>query len=72
MSVSRELEAVLAECEAAQQARVPWWQVARTVAPWAGQALRAEPWEPVDRWEYDVAKALGAFLRADLGGALGC
>ena len=66
MNVNRELPVVLAECEAAQSARIPWWQVARTVARvGSAEALISEPWEPVDRWEYDVAKALGTFLRAD-------
>lgn len=66
MSTNRELAAILAECEAAQHARIPWWQVARTIARvGSAEALVAEPWEPVDRWEYDVARALGTFLRPD-------
>jgi DNA processing protein len=64
--MSRELPVILAECEAAQRARIPWWQVARTVARvGSAEALLTEPWEPADRWEYDVARALGTFLRAD-------
>jgi DNA processing protein len=57
---------LLACCEAAQQARVPWWQVARAVER-AGSArtLLSGPWEPADRWEYEVAAALARHLTPD-------
>jgi DNA processing protein len=61
-----ELVAVLAACEAAQGARVPWWQIARTVSRLgSADALLSEPWEPADRWEQDVAVALAHHLRSD-------
>ena len=66
LEAGRGLPVILAACEAAHAARVPWWQVARTVARvGSAETLLGEPWEPVDRWEYDVARALGTFLRAD-------
>ena len=61
-----DLVALLAACEAAQLAHLPWWQVARTAARLGSAVdLLAEPWEPVDRWEHDVAAALAHHLPAD-------
>lgn len=66
MAENTEIVALLAACEAAQYGRVPWWQVARTAARLGSAVdLLAEPWEPLDRWEYDVASALAHHLRAD-------
>jgi DNA processing protein len=66
MTKTDDLVALLAACEAAQKARVPWWQVGRAAARLeSGTALLAEPWEPVDRWEYEVASALSHHLDAD-------
>jgi DNA processing protein len=61
-----DLIALLAACEAAQAQRVPWWQVGRAAARLgSATALLDEPWEPADRWEYDVAVALAHHLRPD-------
>jgi DNA processing protein len=61
-----EFAALLACCQAAQDARVPWWQVARAVErAGAVEPLIAGPWEPGDRWEYEVAAALALHLRRD-------
>jgi DNA processing protein len=59
-----QLAELLACCQAAQDAGLPWWQVARAVER-AGTItpLISGPWEPEDRWEYDVAAALGKHLR---------
>jgi DNA processing protein len=66
MTRTADLVALLAACEAAQKARVPWWQVGRAAARLgSGTALLSEPWEPVDRWEYEVAAALAHHLDAD-------
>ncbi len=66
MATNHDLVALLAACEAAQQARVPWWQVGRAAARLgSGMALLTEPWEPADRWEHDVAVALAHHLDAD-------
>jgi DNA processing protein len=63
MATKDDLAALLAACEAAQKARVPWWQVGRVAARLeSGTALLAEPWEPADRWEYEVAVALAHHL----------
>lgn len=60
----RELAALLACCQAAQDARVPWWQVARAVERTdAVEPLISGPWDPADRWEYEVAAALASHLR---------
>jgi DNA processing protein len=62
----REFAAVLACCQAVQDARVPWWQVARAVErAGAVEPLISGPWEPDDRWEYEVAAALALHLRRD-------
>jgi len=61
-----ELVALLAATEAAQGARVPWWQVGRAAARLgSATALLAGPWEPVDRWEDEVAFALAHHLDTD-------
>ena len=61
-----DLIALLAACEAALQRRVPWWQVGRVAARLgSATALLSEPWEPIDRWEHDVAVALAHHLDAD-------
>jgi DNA processing protein len=61
-----DLVALLAACEAAQRARVPWWQVGRAVARLqSATALLTEPWDPVDRWEHEVASALAHHLDLD-------
>lgn len=66
MTSRDDLVALLAACDAAQQARVPWWQVGRTAARLgSGTALLDEPWEPIDRWEHEVAFALAHYLDAD-------
>jgi DNA processing protein len=66
MTEKAELIALLAATEAAQTARVPWWQVGRAASRLgSGAALLAEPWEPVDRWENEVAFALAHHLDAD-------
>ncbi len=66
MAPKDDLVALLAACDAAQQARVPWWQVGRTAARLgSGTALLTEPWEPIDRWEHEVAFALAHHLDAD-------
>lgn len=59
-----ELVALLACCQAMQDAGLPWWQLARAVER-AGSVLPllAGPWEPADRWEYEVAAALARHLR---------
>ena len=60
----RDFAALLACCQAAQDARLPWWQVARAVErAGAVEPLISGPWEPADRWEYDVASALGSYLQ---------
>src|SRR6266511_663042 len=52
MATKDDLVALLAATEAAQQARVPWWQVARAAARLgSAAALLTEPWEPRDRWQ---------------------
>jgi DNA processing protein len=59
-----EFAALLACCDAAQRARVPWWQIARAVErAGAVEPLISGPWEPSDRWEYEVAAALAMHLR---------
>src|SRR6266511_3191170 len=66
MATKDDLVALLAATEAAQQARVPWWQVARAAARLgSAAALLTEPWEPSDRWEQEVAAALAHDLRPD-------
>lgn len=66
MARESELVALLASCDAAQQARVPWWQVARTAARLgSASSLLSEPWDPADRWEHDVAAALAHHLDAN-------
>lgn len=66
MARKDELTAMLAACEAAQHARVPWWQVGRAAARvGSGTALLTGPWEPIDRWEHEVAVALAHHLDAD-------
>lgn len=66
MATRDDLVALLAACEAAQRARVPWWQVGRTaVRLGSGTALLTEPWEPDDRWEYEIAAALAHHLDAE-------
>jgi DNA processing protein len=66
MTTKDDLIAVLAACDAAQQARVPWWQVGRAAARLgSATALLTEPWEPIDRWEHEVAFALAHHLGAD-------
>jgi DNA processing protein len=66
MATKDDLVALLAATEAAQQARVPWWQVARAAARLgSATALLTEPWEPSDRWEQEVAAALAHDLRPD-------
>lgn len=61
---AREVGALLACCQAAQDARVPWWQVARAVErAGAVEPLISGPWEPADRWEYEVAAALASHFR---------
>src|SRR5258708_6918669 len=66
MATKDDLIALLAACEAAQQAKVPWWQIGRAAARLgSGTALLAEPWEPIDRWEHEVAFALAHHLDAD-------
>ena len=61
-----DLIALLAACDAAQAQKIPWWQVGRvTVRLGSATALLAEPWEPVDRWEHDVAVALAHHLDPD-------
>jgi len=66
MSDSSRLEfaALLACCQAVQDARVPWWQLARAVERAGAVApLLSGPWEPQDRWETEVAAALAHHLR---------
>jgi DNA processing protein len=64
VSESREFAALLACCQAAQDAKVPWWQVARAVErAGAVEPLISGPWEPADRWEDEVAGALAGHLR---------
>jgi DNA processing protein len=59
-----ELVILLACCQAMQDARVPWWQLARAVErAGAVSPLVSGPWEPGDRWEYEVAAALAQHLR---------
>lgn len=59
-----ELAALLACCQAVQDAHVPWWQLARAVErSGAVTPLLSGPWEPADRWEYEVAAALAQHLR---------
>lgn len=66
MATKDDLVALLAACDAAQQAKVPWWQIGRAAARLgSGTALLAEPWEPIDRWEHEVASALAHYLHAD-------
>lgn len=66
MTTTDDLVALLAACEAAQKAKVPWWQVGRVAARLeSGTALLSEPWETVDRWEYEVASALSHHLDPD-------
>lgn len=66
MATKDDLVALLAACEAVQGARVPWWQVGRVAARLgSGTALLSEPWEPIDRWEYEVAVALAHHLDAE-------
>jgi DNA processing protein len=61
-----QLVALLACCEAAQKSKVPWWQVARVVERLGDvRPLLAGPWEPQDRWEYEVAAAVAARLELD-------
>jgi DNA processing protein len=64
VSDRREFAALLACCQAAQDARVPWWQVSRAVERvGAAETLISGPWEPADRWEDEVAGALAIHLR---------
>jgi DNA processing protein len=66
MAAKDEMVALLAACEAAQRARIPWWQVGRAAARvGSATALLTEHWEPDDRWEYEVAFALAHHLDAD-------
>lgn len=66
MATKDDLVALLAACEAAQQARVPWWQIGRAAARLgSGTALLDEPWEPIDRWEHEVAAALAHHLNSE-------
>jgi DNA processing protein len=66
MAERADLVALLAATEAAQRARVPWWQVGRAALRLgSGTALLAGPWEPADRWENEVAFALAHHLDAD-------
>lgn len=59
-----EFAALLACCQAVQDACVPWWQLARAVKRAGAVApLITGPWEPTDRWEYEVAAALAQHLR---------
>jgi DNA processing protein len=59
-----QLAQLLACCEAARRAKLPWWQVARAVRRTGSvEHLLREPWEPVDRWEEDLASALALHLR---------
>lgn len=66
MTEKDDLVALLAATEAAQKTRVPWWQVGRAAARLgSGTALLTEPWEPIDRWENEVAFALAHHLDAN-------
>jgi DNA processing protein len=66
MAARDEMVALLAACEAAQRAHVPWWQVGRAAARLgSATALLTEHWEPEDRWEYEVAYALAHHLDAE-------
>jgi DNA processing protein len=59
----RSIAALLACCLAAQEARVPWWQLARTLKRLGSvHALVSDPWEPLDAWELGVARALAENL----------
>jgi DNA processing protein len=54
-----ELALLLACCQAARDAKVPWWQVTRAVErAGSAAALVHGPWEAHDGWEVAVARAL--------------
>jgi len=66
MAERADLVALMAATDAAQRARVPWWQIGRAAARLgSATTLLAEPWEPADRWESEVAVALAHHLDAD-------
>lgn len=63
---TRTVATLLACCQAAQEGRIPWWQIARAVQR-AGSVdtLVEGPWDPVDRWEFEAAAVLQAHFRHD-------
>lgn len=61
-----DLAELLASCEAAQAAGIPWWQVARAVRRvGSARTVLVGPWDAADRWERDVAAALATHLSLD-------